>query len=99
MRYHAFKDECRKYAIDIPESGSHIIFVLPMAKSWSKKKKLTHDGNPHQQKPDSDNLVKSLFDALFEEDEHIWDFRATKVWGYEPLILIGQKNIKLKVDN
>lgn len=95
MRYRAFKDECRKYDINIPDRGSHILFVIPMAKSWSKKKKLEHDGKPHQKKPDIDNIVKSLFDALFTEDEHIWDFRATKVWGYEPLIVVGEKKMQV----
>ena len=91
VRYHAFKDECRKYNINVPDSGSHIVFVLPMAKSWSKNKKQEHNGQPHKQKPDTDNMVKALFDALFSEDEHIWDFRATKIWGEEPLILVGVK--------
>ena len=39
------------------------------------------NGQAHQQKPDADNMIKALMDALFTDDAHIWDFRVTKVWG------------------
>ncbi len=72
----------------VPESGAHITFVLPMPPSWSKKKRDAMDGQPHQQKPDLDNLKKSLLDALFEDDSHIWDARTSKVWGETGMIII-----------
>jgi len=52
-----------------------------MPKSWSKKKKAEMLGQPHQQKPDIDNLLKALMDAVLPEDSHIYDIRATKYWG------------------
>ena len=88
LRYWDFKDEVRRLGITIPESGSHIVFTLEMPKSWSRAKKELMDGKPHQTKPDKDNLEKALLDAIFEKDEHIWDSRVTKVWGYEPSIQI-----------
>lgn len=80
MRYRAFRDEVRFKKVFLPEQP-HIIFYMPMPKSWSAKKKKSMDGKPHKQKSDLDNLVKALFDALFENDCHIWDFRVTKRWG------------------
>lgn len=56
MRYRMFCDEARLHGIRVPENGAHITFVLPMPKSWSKKKRAAMDGQPHQQKPDLDNL-------------------------------------------
>ena len=38
-------------------------------------------GKPHQSKPDIDNLIKAFLDALLDDDAHVWDIRATKVWG------------------
>lgn len=79
----------------IPENGAHITFVMPMPQSWSKKKRASMDCQPHQQKPDLDNLTKSLLDALFEDDSHIWDARTSKVWGETGMIIIeniGEKN-------
>ena len=48
------------------------------------------DKEPHQQKPDLDNLIKALFDAVNEDDSHIWDLRGvSKVWGDDGKIFIG----------
>lgn len=95
MRYRMFCDEARLHDIRVPECGAHITYVLPMPKSWSKKKRAAMDGQPHKQKPDLDNLTKSLLDALFEDDSHIWDSRTSKVWGETGMIIIeniGEKN-------
>jgi Holliday junction resolvase RusA-like endonuclease len=88
IRYRMFCDEARLHEIRVPESGAHITFVLPMPQSWSKKKRVAMDGQPHQQKPDLDNLTKSLLDALFEDDSHIWDTRTSKLWGETGMIVI-----------
>ncbi|WP_288365609.1 RusA family crossover junction endodeoxyribonuclease [uncultured Marinobacter sp.] len=89
-KYWAFKDECRLRKISVPESGAHITFILPMPKSWSAKKRAEMDGQPHQQKPDKDNLEKALLDAVYDEDCKVWDSRVTKVWGEEGAIIITQ---------
>ena len=83
LRYFNFCDEVKLNNITLPESGAHIIFTIPMPKSWSNKEKLTINGNPHKSKPDIDNLLKALLDAIFQEDKHIYNIRATKIWGYE----------------
>ncbi|WP_316506275.1 RusA family crossover junction endodeoxyribonuclease [Klebsiella grimontii] len=89
MRYRAFCDEARMRKIHLPESGAHVTFVMPMPQSWSQKKRAAMNNKPHQQKPDTDNMIKALMDALFEDDAHIWDFRVTKLWGVTGQILIS----------
>lgn len=81
MRYRAFKDQVRADRIQVPESGVHVIFRIRMPKSWSKKKKLSMDKQPHQQTPDVDNLLKALLDAVYGEDCVVWDIRGTKYWA------------------
>lgn len=72
----------------LPESGFHVIYHLPMPDSWTKKKKALMNGKPHQTKPDADNLQKALQDCLCASDQHIWDFRVTKVWAEKGAIEI-----------
>ena len=67
------------------DNGAHITFVLPVPK---KPKKFQRHGMPHQQKPDLDNLIKSVLDALFEDDSHIYDLSAKKIWGDVGQIII-----------
>lgn len=81
MRYRAFCDEIRARKCTFPESGSHVIFHMPMPASWSKKKRTEMLGQPHRQKPDRDNLEKALMDAVYENDESVWDMRTTKIWS------------------
>lgn len=90
MRYRAFCDEVRLRGVALPESGAHVTFVLPMPASWSKKKRQQHNGQPHQAKPDCDNMLKALMDAIFADDAHIWDCRITKVWGEFGQIIIRE---------
>lgn len=89
LQYRAFKDECRLHRVKLPEGSYHVIFVMPMPKTWSEKKRHAMHGQPHTQRPDKDNLEKALLDALHADDSMIWDGRATKVWGYEGRICIG----------
>lgn len=81
MRYRAFCDDLRARKCTFPESGSHVIFHMPMPASWSKKKRTEMLGQPHRQKPDRDNLEKALMDAVYENDESVWDMRTTKIWS------------------
>ena len=81
MKYRAFADECRLAKVRFKARDIHITFILPMPKSWSKRKRDKYNGAPHLTTPDLDNLVKGLLDALYDNDSAIWDFRATKLWG------------------
>lgn len=89
-RYWAYRDQVRALGIQLPEYGYHIIFVMPMPKSWSLKKRVMMNNQPHQQTPDKDNLEKGLLDAVFGEDCRVWDGRVTKIWGDIGLIKIGE---------
>lgn len=89
LQYRAFKDECRLRGVRLPKGSYHVIFVLPMPKSWSEKKRKQMHGQPHRQTPDKDNLEKALLDALHTDDSAVWDGWATKVWGYEGRICIA----------
>jgi Holliday junction resolvase RusA-like endonuclease len=67
--------------VPLPEAGAHIVFHIPMPRSWSKKKRSVMNGQPHKQRPDADNLFKALADAIYGEDSHIHDVRISKVWS------------------
>jgi Holliday junction resolvase RusA-like endonuclease len=82
QKYYDFKMQCLLEKVFLPEDDAHVIFVLPMPKSWRKKKKADLEGKRHKQRPDLSNLLKALEDALYLDDSKISDIRATKVWGY-----------------
>lgn len=66
-----------------------VTFVLPMPHSWSQKKRQALNHQPHQQRPDLDNLLKAYKDALFVNDAQIWRYRRVeKRWGTEGQILV-----------
>ena len=83
LKYREFCDSLREAWGDrtFPPAGAHLIFHLPMPKSWSKKKKAEMIGQPHQQKPDVDNMLKAFLDALHTDDAHIYDLRGSKYWA------------------
>lgn len=66
-----------------PDQGGHLIFYIPVPKSWKKYKKEDMHMKLHQSKPDIDNLAKAFFDSIFSEDMHIADIRLTKKWVNE----------------
>lgn len=95
MRYRQFADELRDAWVgDVKTHDIHITFYLPMPESWSKKKKDEMDGEPHQQKPDKDNLEKAFWDALFkkfdEDDCVIYDSRVSKYWSRKGAIVYAE---------
>lgn len=84
LKYFAFRDECKLQNVRIAKQGSSVIFVLPMPSSWSQKKRTAMMGQPHQQKPDLDNLVKALLDAVYRDggcDGEVSSYSASKIWG------------------
>jgi len=80
LRYRAFRDHVKALKLEV-DSGDWIIFYIEMPKSWSKKKRALMLNAPHQQKPDVDNLCKSLIDSIYDDDAHIHDIRITKLWA------------------
>ena len=93
QRYWAFCDEVRGCGVCLPESGASITFLVPMPKSWSKKKRAEYEGKKHQQTPDLSNLLKALEDAVHTNDAHIWQYSGLrKIWAKEGGIKIINEN-------
>lgn len=91
FKYFAFKNELKSLLgnenIGLTDE-INLIFVLPMANSWSLKKKKIMNKTPHKQKPDWDNLAKAFCDSFGIDDSHVWNARVTKFWGYQGAIII-----------
>lgn len=89
--YRAYCDELR---LRLPhyELGQtlSIVFYLPMPRTWSQKKRAAMDLQPHNQKPDIDNLVKGFMDAFKTEDKHVAILHAEKYWAEKGGIMIYQ---------
>lgn len=83
-RYHAFRDLVRVLKVDIPDSCC-LRFEMPVPKSGRHRV-----GFPHQQRPDLDNLVKGLLDAVFSEDAQVHRILAEKVWAMKGAIVVGR---------
>tara|TARA_Y100001938_G_C8098468_1_gene439843 strand:+ start:563 stop:910 length:348 start_codon:yes stop_codon:yes gene_type:complete len=96
LNYWAYKDELRllmsKNKVDI-DKEIYAEFYIPMPKSWSKKKKDKFDGLEHEKRPDIDNLVKGVMDALFKEDSHVHTIYAKKFWSKTPKIVFIPKDL------
>ena len=90
MRYWAFKDQIQAAKLKLPKRGAHVVFCMPMPKSWPKKKKDQMIGLPHEQTPDLDNLLKALGDAVYKNDSAISDIRASKIWSDKGAIIITE---------
>ena len=84
QRYWEYKDKLRGMmrAEELPVPYL-LLFVVPMPKSWSKRKKALMRFEVCESKPDKDNAEKAFLDALFDEDKQITDGRVAKIWGDE----------------
>ncbi len=93
VKYRTYADEVRRLGVVVPDGLHHLVFVMPMPKSWTKKKKAENLHQPHQATPDRDNMDKALLDAVFKHksggDQHVWDGRITKIWGETGALLVG----------
>lgn len=79
LRYFQYRDTLRAAwgEVDLP-AQLELQFIMPMPKSWSAKKRLLMDNMPHQQRPDADNMIKSVQDSLAIDDSYIYEVHATK---------------------
>lgn len=90
-RYRAYKDALAATwpsGILFPKDVVIVQFHISMPKSWSEKKKESMNGQRHESKPDIDNLLKALFDAVLIEDKTISGVFAEKRWATEGFINI-----------
>ena len=91
MKYRQFKDDLAMEIKGTLDPTFDVIFHVPMPKSWPEKKKRVMFRMPHQQRPDVDNYVKALMDALCAEDSHVYDVRMQKYWAYEGSIELTER--------
>lgn len=84
---------------NIPEPSERPIsvtlaFYYPIPKSWSKKKKdeANDQGIMPAVKPDIDNCIKGVFDALngiaWKDDNLVVDVRSFKRYSNKPMIVV-----------
>ncbi len=59
----------------------HVVAYLPIPASWSRVNRLAMAGKPHGAKPDADNVLKGVCDALFANDELVWSSAIQKRWA------------------
>lgn len=62
-----------------------VVATFAPAESWSRRKRDAAFGCPHMQKPDLDNCVKAIADALnriaWADDGQVAEITARKQWG------------------
>ena len=77
--------------------SADMTFFVPMAKSWSKKKKSLKDGQFCDNNADLDNYEKSILDSLstvyFHDDRQIVQQKSQKIWAETGSIRIILKEI------
>ena len=72
-------------------------FSLPQ--SWPKTRRATLIGRPHTQRPDADNIVKTVTDALngvaYDDDGQISELRVRKLWAEhaETVVLVQEAGL------
>ncbi|PKP53748.1 MAG: RusA family crossover junction endodeoxyribonuclease [Bacteroidetes bacterium HGW-Bacteroidetes-1] len=93
VRYYDYCNMLRELGAKLPEAGAKVTFNIPIPKSWSKKKQNEMIGKPHQQRPDLDNMLKALSDAVHDEDAHIWQITVAKYWAITGSIVIESASI------
>lgn len=73
-----------------------MLFFVRMPASWSSKKKAGMYLMPCSSRPDLDNYVKAVLDALngkaYSDDKAVTALYAGKIWSYDPGIYISIQN-------
>lgn len=62
--------------------------VRQVPTSWSKAKQAAAIGQYAKPKPDADNILGAIMDALFEDDDRVISVFCEKVWGAEHALVI-----------
>lgn len=81
VRYREYCDRIRAASGECsPPDQIEVTAYLPVKQSWSKRRQLMFNGTPHRLRPDADNILKGICDALFTDDSGIWKKTVTKFW-------------------
>lgn len=90
-RYFAWRDAfrlmCKQNGYTLQET-LRVLFIMPMPKYLSRKKREMRMGQAHKQRPDTDNMLKSIKDSFNVDDGFVWDERGVKIWGEVGRIVI-----------
>jgi Holliday junction resolvase RusA-like endonuclease len=86
-RYRAYADALGAAGIRLP-TAFVVSFHIAMPTSWPESLKAAMEGKPHLRKPDKDNLLKALQDALMESDACIHSSAQTKRWARAGRVVI-----------
>ncbi len=71
-----------------PPWALKVTAVRAMPASWSKRRRGEMAGAWCASKPDADNIVGAVMDALFEDDAAVVEVACRKVWGVAPELRI-----------
>lgn len=63
------KEFADSIGFEMPEDAFSVIIYFPMPKSWTKKKKAIMAGLRHKSRPDFDNCIKGIVDAIYYKDK------------------------------
>jgi len=93
LKYWKFKDDLADVRDDLAafileHPDVQITFGIPMPKSWSKKKSRERLLGYHKQRPDVDNLLKGLLDAVMDEDSAVSSVFCQKIWTRKGFMLV-----------
>ena len=87
-RWFAFKDAfilAAKQAGYCPDTDNILELAVTarfaMPRSWSATKRMVNEGEHHRSKPDCDNILKAVADALTKEDSGIYHMAIYKYWS------------------
>jgi Holliday junction resolvase RusA-like endonuclease len=82
------KKQCKRYFEGA--TRLEVVFYMPIPKSLSKKKRESLMGQYHIKKPDTDNLIKTVKDALnevlYKDDSIICEVEAKKIYSDNPRV-------------
>lgn len=85
-KYFAWREEFQ-YMLNLtdfaPGGVLTMIFHIPIprTKSWPESRRMEMAYQPHELKPDTDNLEKAVLDALFSEDCKVYHTDPSKYWA------------------
>lgn len=91
IRYFEYKERIKALALELGYELTpvlNILFIMPMPRTWTYKKKESLVNMPHQQTPDIDNLIKGTMDSMITQDNFVWSINASKIWGERGCIII-----------
>jgi len=92
LKYFAWRDKARDIAGKLPPAKEigmvEMFFDFLIPTSLSKRQRSIRHLRPHRQRPDIDNLIKGVLDALFEEDAGVPCVYAEKRWSDSPKVTV-----------